>query len=446
MISLEQARFEWTARQGLGQVGSSLGLVGGWIRSLGGVEPYIALWARDNSTTKAAVDEQLASGELWIAPGVRGCIWLMRADDVPFALKVAHSEYEKRTVRELAKLNVDWNELDAVEVAALDLLQGGPLSIDEMRQELGPDVVRSLGDAGKRYGHSTTLPAALRLLEGEGRVRRWPTGNTVDTSRYLWEAHDYGEAFDAVPDDPDSLAIGLARRFFDWASPATKTEFMGWSSLGKRASEAAIAALGDDLKTVDSDWAGELLYSMSGSRRGRSKTRAAADRSVYLLPSQDNLVSLRGGAAVLADPRHHGRTILSMMGREAELGTSRWMWQHPMIYRGEWIGFWEWDEEEGEVVFAGFDPLEDEVLAAAQETSGALAGFIRNEFGGIARANSVDGLKARRAPRRGHQSNGWRPERFLSPDGRYAASLVKDRDDRRVIGRLLALALVTVDI
>ena len=121
------------------------------------------------------------------------------------------------------------------------------------------------------------------------------------------------------------------------------------------------------------------------------------DDEVHLLPSQDNLVSLRGAPSMLADAAHHGRPLLGMGGRAVPLGSSSWLNDRPLVARGEWLGLWDWDPEAGAVIFAGFGELPPDVRRRATDKAEALAVFIQAELEGEARAHSIDSEASRRA-------------------------------------------------
>jgi len=89
VLTLEKARACWLAHQRLGLSSDIEDIPGGWIRTLGGAAPYLALHARNPNAKKTSMDEALLRERVWITPGVRGCIWLTSADDLPLALRLA---------------------------------------------------------------------------------------------------------------------------------------------------------------------------------------------------------------------------------------------------------------------------------------------------------------------------------------------------------------------
>src|SRR5438105_3614284 len=91
-LSLSRARAVWLDRQGLltpvrGPLHEVVGATG-WVRTLGGVEAYLALRARVPGLSRKAVDEAVAKGALRVVPAARGCMYLLPQKDVALALRV----------------------------------------------------------------------------------------------------------------------------------------------------------------------------------------------------------------------------------------------------------------------------------------------------------------------------------------------------------------------
>ncbi len=392
-LTLTQARQLWSRNQRLGGDGTHTDIPGGWTRALGGVDPYLALKARVPTLQRAQIDTAMSAGDFWVVPGVRGCIWAVPTADVSLALVVADAQYRKRTVREMGKLGVSEEELATVGTAVLAVLEDGPLSPDELRATLPQGLVKSLGAPGKKVGHNTTLPAALRFLEGHGKLRRQQQACRLDTNRYTWGLPEQnlltlGEA----PDTDAGQAAALARRFFAWAGPAGVDEFVEWSTLGKRVARAAVAGL--ELVPVAIEGVDADLFVLPAQADGLQG--AMDEDDVHLLPAQDNLITLRGSPALLANPAHHTRELMAMGGRTVVLQKARWVHQRPVFHRGEWIGLWDWDLDAQQVLVAGFAQLKGDVAARARAKAEALTPFIRDELDGRARANSIDGEKSQR--------------------------------------------------
>ncbi len=277
-------------------------------------------------------------------------------------------------------------EISALTHQVVAALETGAKSPDALRDALPESSVRRLGAAGKKLGHTTTLPTALRHLEWAGKLRRIHRNGRVDTNRYEWALSEQ-DLVAGAPGAPETQAVELARRYFDWAGPATLTEFVAWTQVGKRVAKAAVAAL--ELVAVELEGIEEVAYATPGAL----DTATTADDEVYLLPSQDNYFALRDGLALLVDPRHHAREVLSMGGRTQALGSARWFVQRPIVHQGMVIGFWEYDLDAGEVVYAGLDPVQGSLADRLAVRAKDLGAFIRDQLDGSARSISIDSDK-----------------------------------------------------
>ena len=372
-MNLADARLSWSARAQLAADASLTSVPGGWSRAIGGVDPHLAMRARVGGYTPGDTYAAMDADQLWVVPGVRGCIWVVPREDVSLALRTSDQQARRRTIRDIEKLGQDSAALEALGDLACGVLEGGPQSTDGLRTALG-DAVTSFGAAGKKLGVTTNLPPALRLLEWAGRIRRRQAGRNLDNT-YLWCLADEDPlGLGVSPTDPLEQAIELARRFFAWASPATLEEFVTWYGGTKTNAKKAVAALG--LTAVDVD--GRECFV-----DGDVGPPAAGP---HFVPAQDNLLSLRSSMALLADPELHDLDLVAMRGT-VKLRDARWMFHRVVMDQGRIVGLWEWDRDAQDVVCAGF--------YGDVDTSG-LASFVRDELGGEAKGNAIDGPKSQK--------------------------------------------------
>jgi len=155
----------------------------GWARSVGGVGPYLTLFARAG-TSREAADAAVAAREIHELPSARGCTYVVPASDFALALTVGQA-FGGAEMKTAAKLGVTEDEIEALCQAVLRALDGGPLAPDGLRDATG-GAWRSLGDEGKKKGLTTTLPVALGLLQARGDIRRVPVNGRLDQQRYAY--------------------------------------------------------------------------------------------------------------------------------------------------------------------------------------------------------------------------------------------------------------------
>ena len=340
-LPIAHARAAWTRAQALDRrLDASLHDVvarTGWIRTLGGAEAYLALHARGEGVTVAGVHEAVSTGELRVVPAVRGCIYLVPRTDAPLALAVADALASSRTARDLDKAGVRDGELEAVGEAVLQALEGQRLSTNDLRKVLPDGVVRSLGDAGKKVGITSTLPPALRRLELLGRIARRNTGDRLDHERYDWVLSEPEPA----PADP---MAALAERYFRWAGPATLAAFRAWSGLGARDAKAAVAAI--ELDEVEVERVGTCLVAP-----GALDVPIDEPARASLLPAMDNLFGLPENPAGIVDPEH-AEVEVSSFGRPrtARLGAVSMPLDRVVAVGARVAGLWAWDPDASRVV------------------------------------------------------------------------------------------------
>ena len=387
-LSLPDARRAWSRAQHLGLPGDPLTVPGGWIRALGAADPYLSLRARCPDLQRSTIDQAIRDDELWVLPGVRGCIWLVPRQDVGLALAVSEASDRTRFDRDLTKAGSSVAEVQAVGEHVLAALEQAPLSTDQLRRALPEGSWRSLGEAGKKVGVTTTLPPSLRLLEWAGCIRRRHADCRLDNDRYTWQLTDQDpRSIGVYPTDPQDQALVLAHHFFTWSGPATLDDFTSWSKLGKRNSQAAIDELGLDAVQLEGLGPGFVTPGLlDGGGDGE-------DDRIHLVPGLDNLLSLRARLAVLVDPAHHHLQLPDMGTRLKPLAKASWPQVRAIVHRGQWKGAWEWSPDDAGITWAGFgsalDGLEDRVAA---EIAG-MERFIRSQLDGGARASGIDSDK-----------------------------------------------------
>jgi hypothetical protein len=126
----------WFHRQGLdgslrGESASSMLSKTGWARSVGGVGPYLTLFAR-GSISREAADAAVAGLEIHELPAARGCTYVVPACDFPLALKAA-SAFGDGELKVAYKLGVTDREIAKLCDAVLKALGKGSLDPDEIR-------------------------------------------------------------------------------------------------------------------------------------------------------------------------------------------------------------------------------------------------------------------------------------------------------------------------
>jgi hypothetical protein len=345
-------------------------------RTLGGVDVYVGLRARNARAALGTVTTAVDAGDLRVVPAVRGCIYLVAADQAPWALRQADLASARRRARESERAGIRAGELARVGEAVVEVLAEGPRSTAAIRRSLPRGVHRSLGDAGRRVGWSSTLPPALRELELLRRIERRPADGRLDHESYEWRTveprrHEADEA------PSREVHRWLGHLYFTAAALATIDAFTWWMGIGKREARRVIDSLGLVAVAVegfDDDFLAlpEVVEAATPEATGRPA----------LLPFADNLLHLQDGARLHVDPALWSIEVpMFGRGRRAPLGSTAKVSFRSIVIDGEIVGFWEFNPESGRVVTATPRDLERDQVTAVDDEADSLSTFLGKEIG-----------------------------------------------------------------
>lgn len=330
----------------------------GWARSIGGAAPYLTLFARAG-LRRAEIDTALERTEIHELPGARGCTYVIPASEFSLAL-AAGEPFANDEMKVASRLGVTEKEIAKLRAAVLKALGDGPLDPDGLRKKVGT-VARNLGPEGVKKGLTTTMPAALGLLQSAGEIRRVPVNGRLDQQRYKYAAWNC---------EPSGNFTGIARRYFQWIGPATAREFQTFAGLGVRAAAAAIEPL--KLKPVSED-----LLLLPEDHEAFGKFEPPRRPQYALVSSLDNIALLRGDMKDLLDPGDAGKDVPG----------------HAILDRGRLVGRWDFDPETASIAWISFVPRDKAMERAVSE----METFAREDLGDV-RSFSLDNPKSR-APR-----------------------------------------------
>jgi hypothetical protein len=387
-VDLSRARAFWFHRQGLAApLGGPIDKVvaaTGWLRTLGGVDVYLAARARAPGLRRAELDAAVGDGRLRVSMAVRGCIYLVPVDEVPTLLAEVAPEWRKKAERDVAKVGASWKVVETTAAAVLEVLAGTELSTDAIRRAL--PSIKSFGDVGKNVGLSSPLPLALRLLELDRRIERMPEGGRLDTERYVWRAPK--RPLPPAASDPQARRARIASAFFTHAGPARLADLQAWTCWSQRDTRAAIEGL--DLAPVTVAGLGDALV----HRRDLDALAVTPSRgAIALLSFEDNYLTSHGGPGAVTDAAHHDVRVPQWGGGgPGRLGDVRHVAHRTVVIDGVVAGMWEVDPRAGGAVWTPLaplaKPLADQVAARVDET----ARFLLAELG-HARSFSLDTME-----------------------------------------------------
>jgi hypothetical protein len=336
----------------------------GWARSVGGVSPYLTLFARA-AINREQADADAAKLKIYELPSARGCTYVLPASD--FALGLAAGQGFDSDMKAAVKLGVTAKEVAKLCDAVVAALEKGPLDPEALREATGK-AVRNLGEEGKKKGVTTTLPLALGELQASGDIRRVPVNGRFDQQRYqyaLWRPNPL-RGFKLSPEE---VQTDLARKYFAWFGPASAAEFQRFSGLGVKAAKGAMEPLKlEGMKVAPGEIApGDQLFFLPGDR---SKFDA-------FKPPKEPHYSLLGSIDSMFEHRTQFEDFES----------------HAIVDRGRLVGVWEYDQPTESIAWVS-SLKKDKAL---QEAVTRTEEFVRRQLGD-ARSFSLDSPKSR-APR-----------------------------------------------
>ena len=353
----------------------------GWARSVGGVGPYLSLFARAR-TSREAADAAVAALEIHELPAARGCTYVLPAKDFALGLAVGRA-FTEGDMKTAAKLGVTEKEVDKLCDAVLAALGKEPLDPEAIREATGTSA-RSLGEAGKKKGLSTTLPLALGRLQSSGDIRRVPVGGRLDQQRYKYARWTPNPLAKSKRSDAEAYTE-LARHFFRWVGPATMKEFQWFSGLGVKAATDAAAPL----QLEPADGSDRLLLPTDVALfRGFSPP---AEPQYALVSSLDAIAATRRDVSSLVDAKDRATVEKHTFGERPGSSVID-LAAHAIFDRGRLIGYWEYDYDAGEIVSATFSGKRDKALQHAIDETQT---YVRDQLGD-ARAFSLDSPKSRK--------------------------------------------------
>ena len=353
----------------------------GWARSIGGANTYLTLFARAGIRRPEA-DAALAAQHIHELPTARGCTYVLPAKDYAWGLQMGHASAEA-AVKVLVRLGVEREE---VEQLAEDVLQILLLARGTAEQALDPrglkeilgEKVRSMGEEGKKKGASTTLPAALGLLQADGRIRRVPVNGRLDQQRYsyvAWELPASGETDEAV-------RARMLERFLGWTGGATLGQIRWFTAFTVAQAKKALAATGAvEVPTA----AGDVLWMLPEDVDGIAGFEVPQTEDIQLLSGSDSLVLLRRNAADLFDETGT-ESVQGMSGSALAADLS----DHPIVDRGRIIGLWQYDPEDTRIAWWTFEPAS----AGVRSRIAQIEEWITEDLGDF-RSFSLDSPKSR---------------------------------------------------
>ena len=353
----------------------------GWARSVGGVGPYLTLFARAG-TSREAADAALASLAIHELPSARGCTYVLPAADFALGLRLGQGFSDQSDLKTALKLGATEKEIDTLGDTIVRALAKAPLDPEGLRAACG-NAVRALGPEGVKKGVATTLPIALGRLQSTGRIRRIPTNGRLDQQRYRYAAWK-PNPLTSFKLTAEEAHVELARRYFAWTGPATFDEFRCFSGLLVKDCRAAIEPLG--LAPLA---AGDPRLLSASDLKALAAFKVPRKAQYALVSALDGHLLLRRDVQSLIAPEDRERKVFGEKSYVVAGGLKD-LPSHAILDRGRVVGLWEYDPATESIAwmsFAARDKALEKAVARTEE-------FVRTQLGD-ARSFSLDSPKSR---------------------------------------------------
>lgn len=388
-MNLEHLRAWWFHKQGLDESIQSFSCQQvlektGWMRSVGGANPYVGLFAR-NGDSSAKIDQSCADLDIFELPSARGCTYVVPSSHYAIALLMAQGQGDEATIAQAKKYcGVTDEEIDRLSAGVLNALNEGTLDPKALKEKLG-DLVRNLGPEGKKRGMTTTLSMVLGRLQTQGKIRRKPINGRLDSQRYAYEIWMGNPIEDAKMSKEEALKM-FAALYFEWIGPAAPSFLQWMTGLGVKATSELIKAL--DLVPIEEG--SEFLICSKDIEEFKS-FQIPTDPIYQFVSGLDNSIHLRRDHRWLVDESDKGFEFLSEKG----LGPIGGLVDLPcnaILDRGRQVGFWEFDFDAKEVAYRTFNGDRPEALKSEADK---MTKFL-NEGLGDCRSFNLDSPESRR--------------------------------------------------
>lgn len=389
-MKLETLRAWWFHKQGLDGSHRSLSNSQvlektGWMRSVGGANPYVSLFVR-NGSSSAQVDNSCGQLEVFELPSARGCTYVVPAPHYAIALLMAQGQGDEATIAQAKKFcGVTDEEIEKLSEGVLHALENGDvLDPKALKDKLG-DLVRNLGPEGKKRGMTTTLSMVLGRLQTRGLIRRKSLNGRLDSQRYAYEIWSDSPLADLELTKEDALRE-FAKLYFQWIGPATPGFLQWMTGLGVKATAEVMKSL--DLVPIEP---GSELLILREELDSFHSFKAPSEPQIQFVSSLDNSIHLRRDHRWLVDDSDQTFEFLTEKG----LGPIGGLMDLPcnaILDRGRQVGLWEFDFDAKEVaycLFSGDRPKD------VQREADKMTAYI-NEGLGDCRSFSLDSSESRR--------------------------------------------------
>lgn len=263
---------------------------------------YLALWARNHSLTREAIDASLVQKRTLVKTSVmRGTLHLLAADDFPLYTRALCANRLRQMRGVMARYGVRPAEGDAARDASIAALAAGPL----LRRELQQRVLASQAFSRKSLKWFTmSWWGVVRQAIVEGAVCYGPLreGDTalILVEQWLGRQKQWSE---------QEAQRELLRRYLRACGPATPRDFAYWSGFSVAEVRPVWESLRDEMAEVAVEGGAGKGCAMLARDVKQLQSARLREPVVNLLPNFDVYLLGHANKSHLLDVRHYKRVF-----------------------------------------------------------------------------------------------------------------------------------------
>lgn len=316
----------------------------------------MAWWARNHQLTRAQIQAALWNKRTLIKTyALRGTLHILTAKDFPVYVSALQRSQGESTRKIMARVGLSVKEIAALETAAMNALQAGPLTQGELTEQVKSRVGKKTAAAIAKFWN------IFRPLFSAGLICYGPPRGQevtfIRVERWLPSFKEIAE--------PEAREI-LLRRYLRAYGPAAPQDFSRWTGIAMNEVKTVFAALMSEVREVESASAKSFILREDYEQLRASKMPEA---SLRLLPSFDPFMLGHVDKSLLVDEKNYKRVYRNQ----------GWL-SHVVLRNGKVLGVWNYERKSWRLAIAPFEKFSRATRALIRTEAESLAKFLEMEW------------------------------------------------------------------
>lgn len=314
----------------------------------------MAWWARNHKLTRAEIQSALWGKRTLVKTyAQRGTLHLLTAKDFPLFVSALQRSQVASAHKIRMRAGLSMKEIFTLETAAMDSLQRGALTPNELAEHIRPRIGKRTHAAIKQFWN------IFRPLFAQGLICYGPSRGTEVT---FIRTEQWLPAIKRL-DEEEARQI-LLQRYLRAYGPASPQDFSRWAGMPMNAAKLAFAELARELVEVETPLAHAFLLREDEARLRASKLSTTILR---LLPSFDVFMLGHVDKSLLVDKRNYKRVYRNQ----------GWL-SHVILSNGRVIGVWKYERrgKVGQLQIEAFEKISKAIRARIFDETQSLGEFL----------------------------------------------------------------------